>query len=520
MSSQHFPTFQRAISGALDWLTAPAASQRPRQASIVVSVALLLGATFHLTRPGEPLFPFDDSYITLHNAQTLLRGSDPNYSGVSALYGTTSLPHVVLVALALLALPPAHALLLTQWLAVWAYALGLLRLAFARGASLVFAGALLVAGLGAGLGVHQLFNGLETGLAMAGIVWSLALVSQPQPRRPVELGLLLGTLPFIRPELIALSLPLGALAAQRLWRVSGRRPALLFLACLALGALPWLLAFGVATHSLGPATVDAKQAFFAQGCAPESVKRLHAWRAVRQFGGEVGPWLCLGALLGLFSVPGRIGLGFIAVFLGAYYLRFPGALQHYEHRYLYVCVPLFAFGFVQAFAQRRRVVRLGATLVLGGVALAVLTQDVSSGIRQARGSRYFTATELAGLARWAEQNLDKDAPTAVHDAGYLAYATSLPLVDVVGLKTPDAVATHRRVTLPSCGARRAEAVLEVLERHRARTLILYRGAFQLEPGLEHAAWKLERIGPHPIQGKPYENWTPRYVVLRLVPAGN
>lgn len=63
-SGQHFPTFQRALSGALDWLTAPAASQRPRQAPGVVSVALLVGATSHLTRPEEPLFPFHDSYIT------------------------------------------------------------------------------------------------------------------------------------------------------------------------------------------------------------------------------------------------------------------------------------------------------------------------------------------------------------------------------------------------------------------------------------------------------------------------
>ncbi|MCB9586448.1 MAG: hypothetical protein H6718_13685 [Polyangiaceae bacterium] len=521
MTSNHFPTFQRWLSIVLGWLTEPASPRRQRQLYWLVSLGALAGAVYHLTRPGEPLFPFDDSYITLHNAQVLLRGQDASYPGVSALYGTTSLPHVVLVALALLVLAPPHALLLTQWLAVLLYALGLLRLCFMHRTSWVFAAALTVTGLGVGLSVHQLFNGLETGLALAGIVWALVLSGPAAPRRPALLGLLLGVLPFIRPELLALSAPLGLLAMYRVYRARRSwKPALALAGFAALGALPWLLAYGVATHSLGPATVSAKQAFFAQGCAPDAIRFSHAWRAALEFGGEVGPWFCLGALLGLFSAPGRIALGFMLVFWTAYYMRFPGALSHYEHRYLYVFVPLLAYGFIQGAAQRWRYVALASTTVLLGVAAGVVSHDISGGLRQARGSRHFTETELAGLARWAEQNLPKDSPTAIHDAGYLAYATDLPLVDVVGLKTPDAVPLHQRLTRPSCGAQRAEAVLEIVRRHGAQHLIVYRNAFRLEPGLKQSGWHLEPVGPHPIQGKPYENWTPRYVVYRIIPPGN
>lgn len=521
MTSKHFPTFQRALSAMARWVSAPATPRRQRQFYVVAIVGIALGAVYHLTRPGEPLFPFDDSYITLHNARVLLQGQDASYPGVSALYGTTSLPHVVLVALALLVLPPPHALLLTQWLAVLLYALGLLRLCFAHRTSCVFAAALTLTGLGAGLSVHQLFNGLETGLAMAGIVWALVLSSPAVPRRPALLGLLLGVLPFIRPELIALSAPLGLLAMYRVYRARGSwKPALALAGFATLGALPWLVAYGIATHSLGPATVSTKQAFFAQGCAAEPLRRGFAFRALLEFGGEVGPWFCLGALLGLFSAPGRIALGFMLVFWTAYYMRFPGALYHYEHRYLYVFVPLLAYGFIQGATQPRRTLALASTLVLLGVAAGVVGHDISGGLRQARGSRHFTETELAGLARWAEQNLPKDSPTAIHDAGYLAYATDLPLVDVVGLKTPDAVREHQRLTLPSCAKQRAEAVLEVVRRHGAKHLIVYRNAFQLEPGLKQSGWRLEPVGPHPIQGKPYENWTPRYVVYRVVPPGN
>ncbi|MCB9610812.1 MAG: hypothetical protein H6716_29780, partial [Polyangiaceae bacterium] len=211
MTSNHFPTFQRWFSLALGWLTEPASPRRQRQFYWFLSLGALAGAVYHLTRPGEPMFPFDDSYITLHNAQVLLSGHDANYEGVSALYGATSLPHLVLVALALLVLPPPHALLLTQWLAVWVYAVGLLLLAFVHRTSSVFAVALTITGLGVGLSVHQLFNGLETGLALAGMVWTLVLASPSVPRRPLLLAVLLGTLPFFRPEFFAFSVPVSGL---------------------------------------------------------------------------------------------------------------------------------------------------------------------------------------------------------------------------------------------------------------------------------------------------------------------
>ncbi len=48
-----------------------------------------------------PVFPVDDAYIVIHNAQVLLGGSDPNYPGSPPLSGATSAVHLAAEA------PPA-----------------------------------------------------------------------------------------------------------------------------------------------------------------------------------------------------------------------------------------------------------------------------------------------------------------------------------------------------------------------------------------------------------------------------
>ena len=91
-----------------------------------LTLLVLLAALLHRILPGSPpVFPMDDAYITLHNAQVLHWGHDPNYLGTPALAGATSAVHLALVALLMFALSPPVALWAALWLAALAYTLGL-----------------------------------------------------------------------------------------------------------------------------------------------------------------------------------------------------------------------------------------------------------------------------------------------------------------------------------------------------------------------------------------------------------
>jgi hypothetical protein len=51
-----------------------------------------------------------------------------------------------------------------------------------------------------------------------------------------------------------------------------------------------------------------------------------------------------------------------------------------------------------------------------------------------------------------------------HDAGYPSYAGRFHLVDLVGLKTPEAVEIHKQMTFPSVGRLRGDAVAAIAEK--------------------------------------------------------
>jgi hypothetical protein len=96
---------------------------------VVATLTLVLASVLWCARTPF-VFPLDDAYITLHNAQVLRSGQDPNY-GVPALIGATSLVHLALVTLATTVVdPPVLASFLVTVLGVLLYAQGLAALAF------------------------------------------------------------------------------------------------------------------------------------------------------------------------------------------------------------------------------------------------------------------------------------------------------------------------------------------------------------------------------------------------------
>lgn len=331
----------------------------------------------------------DDSYITLHNARSLLEGADPRF-GQNPLVGATSPVHLLLVTLAGLFLPWPNAGLVVSVLGTAAYAAGLWRWGWR----------VTIIGLLAGTVSLQLFNGLETSLAMAAITW--ALVWMDDRRLPVLAGLM----PFIRPELALLA---ALLMARDLWlRRDWRRPAIA-----ALVALPFFLWLWAATGSVLPNTIGAKAAWFRDD---------YGWGERL---GRVGTSILLSfmvppmiGLVPLWKRPaGRLLLLFLALWIGTVTVTYPNAMWSNDGRYWANAVPILCYG-LGPLTQRA---------VLGGV---LLTFGLLQLHPVPHGNPWAPMIEAA-------RRLPAGSTVLIHDAGEIAYANPpLKLVDVVGLKTP------------------------------------------------------------------------------------
>ena len=466
------------------------ADERRRTYALAAALVVVL-AIAHRIGLGGPLFPVDDAYITLHNAEALLEGGDADFPGASPLTGATSLVHLALTALLSLPAGAVTGLYLAMWAGALIYATGIVRLAFAWGATPLQAGLLLALGLVLARVPHQLLNGLETGLALGVATWALALASEPGRER--ALAALCGLMPFVRPELGALALGLLALRAWPLLAARRLRDLGIMALFAAAGAAPWLLWSLIATGSALPSTAGAKVAWFAERNLPLDTKELWFTREVRAFAQTIGTAALAGFAV-LFFPLGRVVLGFAVVLLAFYYRDFPGALGHYEQRYLYVLLPGLLLAFAWAFARRGWVARVALVLALGGLVHAALGAP-------GRWDRYletreFTRTELAGLAEWANANLPSDSKVLVHDAGYIAYATQFALADLVGLKTPRVVRIHEELVLPSAGGRRPEAINLVAMQERPQYLIVldgWDGIFRITDSLRGHGWGVEPL---------------------------
>jgi hypothetical protein len=88
----------------------------------------------------------------------------------------------------------------------------------------------------------------------------------------------------------------------------------------------------------------------------------------------------------------------------------------------------------------------------------------------------------------------------IHDAGYIAYASRFRLVDLVGLKTPQAVSINRALTFPSNGVRRPAAIAKIAELFQPQYLICvksWNSIYLLAPSLRRVGWDVTKIFESP-----------------------
>ena len=417
-------------------------------------------------------FPLDDSYIVLHSARALLAGNVDQAYAVTPLTGATSSVHLALVAALGAVLPLPVASITINALAALAYALGLDALARRAGAEGWKVPALVVLGFITDTTVINLFNGLETGLAMATVAWLLTLADDR--RLPVLAGLA----PFVRPELAVLS---GLLLLRSVW-LHGQAPKAAALALAS--AAPWAAWMWAETGSIIPATANAKLAFYAESRLPLELKLRASAGAIYNSG-------LVPIYAGLIGIArpkaGWCGAAFIASILLLATLTLPSSLAWNYHRYLAVTIPVAIFG-LASFAGDRT----------GPWAYALLAAFSVPGtygaITELRQARADYAQTLAAM----DTMMNRLPPRAViltHDAGMIAWTRpAAHIIDVVGLKTPSSIAFHQRFTSEGC--QWGQALDHIARAGKADHALVQEVPFWscVRTNLMQVGWRFELIG--------------------------
>lgn len=436
------------------------------------------------------LFPLDDAYITLHNVQVLLSGNDANY-GQPALVGTTSSVHLAIVALISMMLPPVAAAFLVVTIGAIIYLEGIVALTGHFHLPLPLAAMITAISALTGYTLYHLFNGLETGWAMAAVTWSIVFALEGPPNR--RLALMAGIMPFVRPELGVLSI---ALMARQSWlRIHTERDYAtafrgiatdVFVAIFA--AFPWMLWSWLSVGRLVPGTASAKVAFFAESGTS------WAWKfkvMVVALWGGLGPIMLAIGGVKRSSFSAAV-VTFMVVFLAVFAVQFPGGLGQNWSRYTCVLLPLCVWALCDVRASGRRV--LFAAFMTTSLIFALVGTLLSA--RVICGGEAMVQDSFAA-ADWAQAHLPGNAPVLIHDAGAIAFRTRLPLIDLVGLKTPWAVPYHERLTAATNGRKRGEAISEIALKGGAQYAIILHDAAgfwgDIAQELRDSGWRLKLI---------------------------
>jgi hypothetical protein len=449
-----------------------------RGGRVCVLIALAIWLLARLW-PADPVFPFDDSYITAHNVD-VLGGADPSFPGTSALTGATSLVHLAATWLVALTMPTLRALLAVAFAGAALYVWGVLRLT--AGLAGRWRELVVFAGLASGLVMYQAFNGLETGLALAGGSW---LLVAHRERRPGLLGVLTGLALYIRPELALFA---GALAFDLL-RTGDRRARRTLLTTAFAAAAPWALWGLVEVGTALPGTIAAKRDWFAETRAPMGWRLDALGLGLGRFALAIGPLLG-----GIFWLARRTSTRLVVLAAGVmvvgYGVLLPGGLGHYAGRYLYVLVPLAVAGLAEGVRRHTRPAR---SVAAAAAAFALLTLPFH--VVGIVSGREWTSAYLVPVGEWITGNVGDGEVVLVHDVGYPAFATRALIVDIVGLKTPWAAGVHHRLTEPSGGLLRANAIAEIAERADPAWLVVLESwdrIYRITDAFRLSGWGLDR----------------------------
>jgi hypothetical protein len=438
-------------------------------------------------------------------------GFDPNFPGVAALYGATSAPFLALEYVLQFVLTPLYAAQAACWMGVLAYAAGLVYLARTLRLARYETAAIVGLGLASSFVPVHLLNGLETGFALAGVTWTLALASGERGH-PRWAAIAAGCTAAIRPDLAPFALFVIAAITYEGWRRARwpwRRVATEFLILIGLAllpALPFCLWYLKETGLPYPLTGVAKKFYFASGRLPAR-RKLVPVALLGVFAVSCCP-LLFGLLASWRSAIAKAIVAFIAVMGVIAFRALPDLFAFNLFRYPVVLVPMLVWGVAFWVSKAGKSDGRGlVTACLIWCVLLLYPVGITSYLHACRMCND-AEHELVG---WCQQNLPADARLMVQDAGYVAYGSGFRVVDYVGLKTPEAIALNREYTWASGGARRAEVIAALSRGEKAQYLVVSTHdapTNALPKQLSALGWQLEALKPDGY-----------YAVYRLRPPG-
>lgn len=457
-----------------DWLT--------YAATITV---VLLGLFLLAAQTGVGNYALDDAYIVEHSVNGILAGHESRFIRSTPWEGVTSPAYVGSVALLSLLVPVelSHWVISTLSTLLLASGWYLLCRRHSLGSPLTIA--VVVVSLLVGMTYYQLTNGLETGMAIAAFTWTLIALDFD---RPPDWGYALaGIQCLIRPELSALS------AIFAIYIIA-KRPAgwlMGLLITLFFFVIPILLLFFV-SGALLPNTLSAKTYFFAEGCRPDPFKFAFVLSAFGTFVSSIGLFAA-GFAMAIISRQRLVLFSFAALFLFAYFEKFPGALFHNHSRYLYLLLPIAVSGWIACLGHKDRILRLCSAALGAIVAFSVLYSSGSS-FRLYVDEVRRTSEDNFQMTQWVARHVPQQAIILVHDAGRISTVGEQPLVDLVGLKSSYSVEVHRRTTFEEC-RRVPEAISEIARHAEASYMVVtsdWDRIFGLTESLRRTGWSVER----------------------------
>lgn len=468
-------------SPAPPWLT-------PRRAHGAALAVIALGVVRVLAALDGQGFPLDDPWIHLQFARNLHDfGAFSYWRGEMVTAGSTSPLYTLLLAAAFFVtrdeLAMSWALGVGSFAAAALFFHLLLRRLVPDRPMLALLGLALFA-----LEPRMLWaalSGMETPLYIAVALACFWLFLE---RRLRALAVLLGALLWVRPEAVVLVGVMGLLGLVDVLREarSSQPPAPPALAAVRAYGIPLAIVavFALAyaafnlhlSGSILPNTYAAKARYYAQGDGGAFLGQVAGFC----FGGHmllVAPLFLAGtAVAGLRARRGERSDALSLVLwpllvVAAYRIKLPFLYQ--QGRYLMPVLPaLLALSVVGTGAALDRFARFRrpAAVLL---ALFLLATFVSAGVLMGRtyrsDCRYISERQVAA-ARWMRDHLPPEAVVATHDVGAIAYYSERRIVDLVGLVTPDLIATIG--DLPALTAQ--------LEKKKATHLAVLRNWFGVE----------------------------------------
>jgi len=427
-----------------------------RRDDLLVLLAAVLPLALLLLRErtiaGSAGFPLDDSWIHLHFARNLAEGAGFAYNpGVPVAGSTAPLWTLLLAVGARLA---GASLIMAKTLGVAAAvgaALLLRRAALAWGASPPAALVAAVALLWSGPFAWGALSGME--VTLAGLLVAAALLAVAYDR--LVMTAVAGALATLaRPEAVEL-LPFLALARRR----PPKRLAL-FAAIVVVALLPFVAFCWATAGTPWPSTATAKVegGLLGRFVGLREPARVTWLTRPLAFGLEWLGWLTRTHPLLPLALPAlalawwrrgsdgsRAGraLGVVGLVLVAHPLamavlapyRGPG---FQEGRYSTHLLPVALLMLATAWDARTRAASIARVLYLA-IALVILAPAAD---RYAWGVQNINAMQVH-LGRWVDAHLPRSATLAVNDIGAIAYFSRRPVLDLMGLVTPE-IRPYRR----------------------------------------------------------------------------